>query len=399
MSWDELLIDDLENIPVGYLVSWKFFNAFFLAFQERADYIENCTRAIEYDSLLLDGPQIGATELNSRLSSFHVNVKSCFSGTVWIRAVSYNALKSFGVDVMPSGAGSGARGLGVFDWEEWDEVELKEFLGDDVYDLIFGAYADATMRDSRYWSGLYKLLNNVMLYRSISLFTSAAPNPVTEPYIVANGYKTGFASNPDLNVGAAVSQALSDNPEREQGSTVLRRTFIGSLSSHLFPGVPDENSFAIIAGYTGSWDLLAPTKMNIEFLVFSGQGEALSNSSIVVFNDATDATDVSSTVINNPLSCSINTNIADDPASVYTPNQATFLADKAWNPKFAVGFNGTHTTIDISAVDGVTNNHGVNVSPADSNPNVERSRNDSSATDNYIFNYAIAELPQDDFEF
>jgi len=148
MSWAEEGFDP-ANLQAGYTPSWKFINAFFKAFQERANYIEGSDKSDKYDDLFLTGSQIGSTELMSRLNKFNGFVVGNFEfnfslfklddGTHWFKQVTWDRIVSFNAEETPFSDRQkfSGRGLSVIDLEIWDREALRELLGDVVYDMIF----------------------------------------------------------------------------------------------------------------------------------------------------------------------------------------------------------------------------------------------------------------------
>jgi len=293
MSFSDLGINDLEDIPSGYLVSWKFLNAFFKAFQERADYIEYASRAETYEDLILDNAQIATSELATRLSSFNGKVLSCFNRTQWVKDSSWLELSSLSYERVgepTSNRQTVSEGLGIIDLEIWEEEDLRDLLTDDGYDLVFD-YSYSSSFNPLYWSSLYILLKYVMKYRKMTLSYAHEPNP-PEPYLVINDRFIEVGQRFDDGEDAtdtnelfeeAVARSRGGKLTFDDGNNVLWRCSVESQSkSTSFKLQGDEgtvyNNLAYVEarGLSSNPFCVVPSKMEMQVLLLRGQGTATS---------------------------------------------------------------------------------------------------------------------------
>jgi hypothetical protein len=436
MSWDELLIDDLENIPAGYLVSWKFFNAFFKAFQERADYIEQAERAETYDALILTGPQIGSTELTGRLSIFHFNAVSCFNNTTWYKEQTWLDLKDY-TNGLTSSTHPPVIGMGIIDIEVWDEAALRTLLTDEVYESIFVSYSFDTNFNPSYWSGLYKLLSIVMFYRRLTIKTAHDPNP-TEPYLVSNGldiFRGAEGTGSSVDAGTdpitfldnLVSESKS-NPDSslDRGSVLLSNINLSTDSRNRarnFQGfignVTNDSAGVFSFIVTSPLFCVTPALMNIEILIDKQFGDIKSTSDLLTHEAASES---SSTLSYSDIEVSTKTGVVpashtntatsttsgspDTFTNVYVPDQTTFSSFRAENPKFSISYSVDRNLVDISTIADIRDTYSFSDTLADdteppsapTNFSNESHKRRTQGTYDKI-NLAICELPQDEFKF
>jgi len=432
MPWSDLKISNLNEIPDRYLVSWKFFNAFFKAYQERADFIEGADRAETYDDIMLTGAQVSATVLRARLGNFHGKVLSCFNDTIWYKSSTWSSLSFFS-----KGEATDKRklGLGVIELEEWDEEALKTFLTEDIYDLIFTGYSFATAFDPAYWSGLYKLLS-VMKYRKLTIHTGYEPTIPTEPYLLINGVRAGSSikkedgeeGNADALFTAAVSGANSNATNSDAGSLTLATSSVSSQSRSV-AGKAQGNEFTnvqnvAIAGFgkvTSDPFCVVPAQMNIQTLLYRENSRTVERIDEITIDAITEVGGKLSWSYNRTVSKSdpINATITVEGSyanevvlppktlsATYDPSLQEFQKKGAENPKFGVSFAGDRCKVGIGSLVNVVNTNSFSnlQSPMQEHPiNNSSLVNSSEITAvesiSYKLNLAMCELPQDEFDY
>lgn len=407
MSWDDLGIEDLENIPEGYLVSWTFINAFLKAFQERADYIEQADRAKTYDDLILTGAQIGSTELIGRLLDLNNKVLKCFSNTTWYKQETWDELSAYSSGLVSA---SSSEGLGVITKTPWDEAALKILLTDEVYEDIFKNYSFSVSFKPTYWSGLYKLIIHVMLYRELTISIAHTPKP-KEPILYLNGSETGTGSNVDGTISDAIAQSRKTT-KYDNGTIILRDGGAASGAEgrwirQVFPE-PDiitevVSNFATYHGQTKKPFCKTPALMNIETLLFRGLGEGINSST--KFNEPT-MTAISEdleTIITGPIAASRVESFSepDDFSVVYSPDQKTYISNKAENRKMPVTYVNDRCLVDISGLSDARDFGVATASAPPIEPDESSTLNEASTGSfaRYELNWALCELPQDEFVF
>jgi hypothetical protein len=293
--------------------------------------------------------------------------------------------------------------------EIWDREALRELLGDVVYDMIFGFGSNQKFFDTRYWGGLYKLLNEVLLHRELSINYLFDPEPA-QPYLVVNGQQA--AAGFDENLGAAISKSLAGfDFEAADGRPTLLRSSVAASTSFTDDWRSGEKTTSerASAQYTGNrFDPFCktPTKMDIELLLWVGRGDREANSEMagIVFEQDGET----STTYGPPISSSITTTTTDgeraDP--VYTPNEASFGINIAENKHFAINFNeetGTNT-VSLDALKDLRSTHSVTQRPSATGDSdglfrsYSSSRSEQQSNEN-ILSMAFCSLPQADFEF
>lgn len=405
MGWDDLEIPDMENIPAGYLVTWPFINAFFEAFQERSDYIEQAERAVTYDDLILDAGQISTMELTDRLLDFNTKVRSCFDNTTWYKEETWTSLTSYTSGLCDSN--KNIEGLGVITKTPWDETAIRILLADEVYDDIFTDYSYYVNFKPTYWSGLYKLIKYVMLYRNLTIRTTFTPTP-TEPYLVVNGLETFGGS--DESLSAVLAESKSDSNHFNQGGRALNTGSVQSRASvrvqsstgDIFDDLIDNS--VSYAGIELNPVCKTPALMNIETLLFRGLGEAVSVSSEVrvpffVPRDLSRVTNLLEPVVAS------STEEGDDyvfQPTVFVPDHETYVSSKAKNHKLPVSYVGDTCVVDISGLFDIRDTSTVvqaSVTPVEEEGSSSFAEEHNGHSIEHYLNWALCELPQDEFEF
>lgn len=412
MSWDDLGIPDMNDIPDRYLCSWKFFNAFFEAFQERADYIENVPRAVTYDDLILTAGQIGAVEFRTRLGTFKNNVRGCINNTTWYKESTWTELSNFTHEATT--ANKTFPTLDVITLDEWDETALRALLTDDVYDLIFeNDNFDVNFRPS-YWSGIYKLINEVMLYRDLSVSNVYTPEP-TEPILYLNGEETftGF----DENLSVILAESISDSTIFQGGNNkIMARGLVGFESTYrkFSNGNEDATQRGRVnyIGLTIDPFCKAPALMDIQLLTWRALGSGGVESEFSGTGDENTATPTNGTRVeqrNEPVSSSKTTSVVDgeeqDP--VYVPSQELYLLTYAQNPQFPSSYDEEAGFINISLAsipdirvsNSVSSALAVTGEPDGPAHPYTSSKFSAETTGEYYLNMALCALPQSEFEF
>lgn len=412
MGWDDLGIPDMNDIPDRYLVNWHFFNAFFEAFQERADYVEDVARAVTYDDLILTGPQISATELRNRLATFNTNIRGFFQNNTWYQESSWNQLSNF--TSQSTLANKTFPTLGVITLTEWDETALRALLTDDVYDLIFedGSF-DKNFRPS-YWSGIYKLINEVLLYRDLSISVVHTPAP-TEPILYLNGQETFNGSDTDLSTiiieSIFESNIIPNGNRRFAGGEVsFNSDYIKHSSGDVFTTQSATvNYFAI----NKDPFCKTPALMDIQLLTWRDLGTGIGTREFAgTGNSGTaDPTNgLSLTQVNTPFFSSISRSTVNGVVQpfVWVPSQSLALLDYAENPHLSSNYDmGTGFTNievlagipDIRINNTVSNDLAVPGEPDGPFHPYESEKADAEFTGEYYLNMAMCALPQSEFEF
>jgi hypothetical protein len=410
MTWDGLGINDFENIPGGYLVNWRFINAFLLAFQERADYIEGAERAETYNDLIFNGPQVSTLELQSRLSTLNGNVTSCFN-TTWLKEQTWTDLSGFSVGLTDIGSsGRNDPGLDVIDIVPWDEQELRDLLTDEVYEDIFELYSYYVSFKASYWSGLYKLLKYVMLYRTLTIRTNYDPDP-DEPYLMLI-QKEGFSdSEPNLNLNSLVTQSKTGTTVTNGGNKLIRRGAITASSTYKVSNRNNIFSESFIDISRVRYNSLTidpfckvPAQMNIQTLLWRDFGN--------IKNERSDETQQgslknrnNSSVISEPISASRTEVVTDfvhsDP--VYSPSEEGF-SRTAENPKLPISYADGKCSLSIDGLTDLRDTYSISPEQApkvlpDFSVGYAQTDEVRGQSVDYYLNYAACELPQGEFNY
>lgn len=414
MGWDDLGINDMNDIPDRYLCSWKFFNAFFEAFQERADYVEDVPRAITYDDLIMTGGQIGVLELQSRLSTFNNNVRGFFNNNIWYKESTWTELKSMTHVVTASKSRNKSfPGLDALTLTEWDEDALRELLTDDVYELIFEN--NSTDRNFRpvYWSGIYKLLNEVFLYRGLSVSEVYTPEP-TEPILYLNGQETFSGS--DENLSTVILDSILNSVIIQNGNKTIANSNVIFNSSYFKNSSGDEDisqlGSVIYNGITTDPFCKTPALMDIQILLWRDRGSGGEESEGSGTGDENTATPTNSSQVqekNDPVFSSITNKTINGEVqdTTYIPNQENVFLRYAQNPHFTSTFDeeSGFTNVSLASIPDLRVSNSVSTSiavtgEADGPFNPFGSGTGSSeSTGEYFLNMALCALPQSEFEF
>jgi len=410
MGWGDLGIPDMNDIPDRYLNSWKFFNAFFEAFQERADYIEDVARAVTYDDLILTAGQIGALEWQSRLSTFRNNVRGCINNNTWYKESTWNELSSFTHEATTTNKTFPT--LGVITLTEWDEDALRILLTDDVYDLIFeNDNFDVNFRPS-YWSGIYKLINEVMLYRDLSVSVVYTPEP-TEPILYLNGQETFGGSDPDL--ATILAESINDSVIIQNGN----RRFIGGgvnfSSTYRKTTIGEEITQQAMVNYFANTTepfCKTPALMDIQLLTWRNQGSISSEGAFAGTGDSGTANPTNGSSVqasNEPEFSSLTESIINGEAqdTVYLPSLELLFLKYAQNPHFTSSHNpgtglisiNSSSIRDIRVSNAVSDALAVPGEPDGPFNRYSSSKNSGDAVGEYYLNMAMCALPQNEFEF
>lgn len=417
MSWAAEGFDP-GNLQAGYTPSWKFFNAFFRAFQERGGYIEGAEKADKYDDLFLTGSQIGATELMSKLNTFNGFVRGTIDfngsqfnltdGTDWYKQSTWDQIVAFQAErVDVSSRQRTLRGLTVIDLDVWDEEALRELLTDVVYDMIFGSGSNQKFFDTRYWGGLYKLLNQVLLHRELSINYFFDPNP-TQPYLVINKGETSQFSGFELS--EVVSKSINESTKFNNGVSSLGSSGVSTQTTYIKHPGQDEPTIRKLAsaGYSGNRQepfCKSPTKMDIQLLLWVNKGDTDSN----VENSGLsgESTGIGIAEQGPPLFSSQTINVINGLAqdAVYVPNRDAFFSNIAQNPHFPISFSpetGTATISLASIVDLRTGSSVTQPPSAVGEPEGNKAYSSilgHTQSNTNLLNMAFCSLPQGDFEF
>jgi hypothetical protein len=432
MSWDVLGIVDLEDIPSGQHVSWIFITTFMRAFKERLDFAEGPDKAEDYEDMLLNGPQISRSELVLRFSQLNGLVKSFFNNNTWYKEETWLQLSTYtsglATDDDPDG------GMGVIDLEEWEEIDLRELLTDDVYELIFDSYAyDSNFRPS-YWSGLYKLLRYVIKYRKLTIKLAYEANP-TEPYLVVNGTSIGSgleaAEDMDVAAGLAAAIASTRTPDSTSsaGSRDLYRCVLSTESIYRTSYGPfhDPEHITFETGATSAYAkevtgepfCVVPAQMDIQFLVDRYTGDEYTTTDRQDYEDFPNGDefifyelDISSakTDILPSTYHGFRPSEFEPIEDTYVPDYTTYHSLRAENPKFGVSFLGDRCKVDLSSIEDIRDSHSIEDPQAPKPPTLQETHNGAGNTQNeskivkyqtayHGLNLAMCELPQDFFEF
>ena len=398
MSWEDLGIIDLENIPEGYLVGWPFINAFMVAFQERADYIEGAERTVEYNDLLFDNAQILTSEFDDRLSIFNFNVRSCFNAQ-WVKEDTWTQMAAFTKAPVTIGGGAGQRhvpGLGLIDIILWDETELRLLLTDEVYDDIFTTYTRSVNFKPSYWSGLYKLIKYVMLFRTLSVANNYDPSRL-DPVLVLNDAESFKETEPDLNLSGLVSDSItSPNTSNNSFNNFLSSTAV-SFQSRWTGSIHIDSCSVNYSAITTDPFCKTPSLMPIRTLLWRDLGNFLSTLSEEdnIFNNVDNSIGVDSTsepYIGDITYETINT-VPQDPVETGEP-----IGYKAENRNFPVYYADGNTSVNIAGLTDLRYGYDFTVIPAPDGSSLQSFLRKGRGV-NYYLNYATCELPQSDFDF
>jgi len=405
MGWGDIGVDPAD-IPDRFQVNWKFLNGFFEAFQERADYIEGAARAESYDSLLFTNSQVSASEFHSRLSIFNANILSCFTSTIWYKSSTWNQLSGFSSQATDLNSRDfGVPGLTVIDLEPWEEVDLRSLLTDEVYEDIFGNGTGNKFVKPSYWSGLYKLLTEVMLYRDLTVTTAYNPNE-TEPILVLNGLETASDAGEDLS---SVVQNLNSSNKFNHGSKKLKSGGIGASTSYRkLPNGTEETTESAGGNYEGLTKnpfCKVPGLMEIEILLWRDGGRRFSSFEQEGIQGEENGTELIE--FQEPVASSFSQEKVDgsfeDP--VWTPDEDSVGKKIAQNKHLGVSYNASEGTasVSLSSLVDIRSSHNVEQTPSPEGepsgfkPFVSNINQTDEAT--YILNIAMCALPQSSFEF
>jgi len=397
MSWDDLNIPDLEDIPANYFVNWQFINSFIIAFQERADYIEGANRASTYDGLVFTNAQISSSDFRSRLLAFNSNVRSCFNAQ-WVKEDTWDQMGTFTTDTITIGGGAGSRfipGMGLIDIIPWDETELRLLLTDEVYDDIFTTYTyDINFKPS-YWSGLYKLVKYVMLFRTLSIANDYNPTR-NDPVLVLNDSESLSKVESGLDLDGLITEAInSPNTANQSFNNFIMDTALNYISR--WNGLTHSDQCRIsYNSVTTDPFCQTPTLMDIRTVLWRDLGNFLTTTSEEddFFGNVEDSRLERSW--SEPFSGSelyeVIGGVTQTPVLTGTPS-----GYRAENRNFPVSHSGGNTSIDIAGLTDLRFGYDFTVTQAPTTP--FGSEEKAGQFVNYYLNYATCELPQDDFIF
>lgn len=189
MGW-ELVLDrlpegaSLEDIPETYRADGNFFNNFFYSFYERSRYALDETQQEEYFADLVMGDTVGTEELHRRFRRFNEGVRRmCYTGNLWAKEEEWEELLAFENGIIPEGTRSDAIGLGLVTPSRWFEGDIIELITQEVWDVMHDPFNDRKFAETKYWSGLFKLLKYVFRYKVV-----IPQNRVRNPLWSANLY-------------------------------------------------------------------------------------------------------------------------------------------------------------------------------------------------------------------
>jgi hypothetical protein len=283
MGWEETGVEDLENIPDLFPLSWKFFNAFFSAFRERAPYMTVGPRAEEFDEMMFDGPQIGYQEFIIRISWFHREVMlPQFGSFVGFGGGSFDVSNSWLTEEKWELYGSFTAGGGEDtpngpDVAQWDEEAFRILLTEDEYESLFDEENPdlSILVRPTYWSGVYKLITNVMKYVTLPITTNLDPEP-TIPHVVCNGTEEFRKTGTFSELEAITQESITNSTITPEGTTIISKGNIGATSSaSLVEDVGIVNAGSSGLGYEGMSSppfFITPTAMEIRTYLWLRRG-------------------------------------------------------------------------------------------------------------------------------
>lgn len=413
MGWEETGVTDLLNIPDRMQMHWKFFNAFFKAFQERAYYTESggsfVPRPAFYDDLILDGPQIHQTELRSRLNSFNQAVR-----------INWPVIN---LQVPPFGKALAKQWLKVDTWDEfgtftdaleddladevfWEYAEVRALLTDDVFDSILVDYTYENNFNPAYWTGIYQLIN-LMEYRGLSIVTGPEPIGIEDdqrnPRLHCTGREDFTGNGPVFD--DLIAESVIDSVITTQGTKTITSGEAQAFSSSHFRDGESESASVSYQGMANDPFVITPlamdirTKLDARIEERSVDQQIKFNTVIWDIQDTLDITNIPSTRV------AITIGGVAQPL-VYTPDIATFFADRIQNLNIPVSFEVLtgKNKLDRSAVPDIRLTQTVDttpvtpviIPPVDSITRVTKSRAQGNT---YILDRAICRIPLELLEY
>jgi len=407
-GWDVLGIADLENIPSGQHISWKFFNAFFSAFKERAYYTDEGEAPSEYDDKKFDGPQIASNELRRRLRWFNQQVGRNFAyegdfgptriDTSWVKEESWVAVGEF-----TSGLSEDSPWPDV---KFWDLAAITEIFTEDELKFVFTEeYSFYVNFRTSYWSGIYKLLTQCMKYRKMSIKTDIDPEP-ERAYIVCNGtaaYNTlGTIDEFEDNILDSIS-----NPTiTPDGTRTISEGSVGMASSKNQDGNGVDEAGVRYEGMAMSPFYKTPTAMEVRTNIYRRRGRTTRtlDKELLAFSELWSMSDIVSRTDVVPATSTEIWVEGEFQSHVWVPDVVTWNSiGRQENLNLPTTFNELEmtNTIDISSVPDIRTDNTLDLTlataPAEGNEDgIQVNHRGRSEQFEYTLSQAMAKIPEDD---
>lgn len=414
MGWEETGVTDLLNIPSGMQMHWKFFNAFFKAFQERAYYAEVGPRPVFYDDLILDGPQISQTELKARLDSFNAAIQlnwtvstlpfPPFTKTLaeqWLKVDTWDEFGTF----------TSALEDDLVDEDFWDYAEVRTLLTDDVFDSILVDYTFESNFHTTYWTGVYQLIN-LMEYRGLTIDTAVEPLGIfddeRDPRMYCNDRESfpNTASN-QIDLDQMMLDSITESVFTIGAGTTTITSGKSRISDGIFANDDDElqTVSAEYNGMAGEPFVITPLAMEIrtrlQALDIDWHLDEQRQSSFTAWN-------AQDTKTRTPVTASLDVILESGVVTsiIYAPDAATYDATRYTNLNIPVNFDMLtgENSLDKSVVPDIRLVYTVDTTPVAPVPfppvgGITFHRKNREQTNSFILDRAICRIPLEFLEY
>lgn len=446
MGWEvitnKLNSGSLESLPEGTVPDADFYNAFFKAYKERADYIYKSEKSTEYDDLLLVDDMgntrsgILSIELKRRLEQFNDLVISNKNNSVkWYKESSWDEIVALPEENLIDPIYDDDPDLGLVTLIEWTDEEVEALLGSETYDDIFNNYSVIVTKKASYWSGIYKLLKYVFKYQEMIVDIRPAPVEIDEPIIYFNGSSVGgssdsgisYSENPAMptttsdNASDMLNNAISDLSSLTEDDTGITKPTLLQATWSWFE-VNESTNFgaynitrssggASIRQYTRNPFFKVPSKMRVEMLAaITNNNDRRRDTSRSDYsqlnpdiNEEHSEINTSRTVIAANKEELIEA-YGDPLVTTYTPDPITYNYARGLHYSDISTYSSDVCSLDLSFLPDVLSEdkdyRNVPLNSTQGGFNVSWSAEESVLRFyRCVYNFIISELPQNDFEF